>query len=99
MGIRSPIISTDLAGAPALGARAPRATQGAQARTSIMRKLASAAMGIVGLVLCASSAVSHHSEAMFDPDKVVTVSGTVTEFQYVSPHVWLFVMARDDKGA
>jgi hypothetical protein len=37
-------------------------------------------------------------EAMFDPDKVVTVSGTVTEFQYVSPHVWLFVLARDDKG-
>ena len=64
-----------------------------------MRKLFSAALGIAGLVLCASSAASHHSEAMFDPDKVVTITGTVTEFQYVSPHVWLFVLARDDKGA
>lgn len=64
-----------------------------------MRKLAPVIIGIVGLAVCASSAGSHHSEAMFDPDKVVTVTGTVTEFQYVSPHVWLFVLAHDDKGA
>ena len=63
-----------------------------------MRNLFSPALGMVGLALCASSALSHHSEAMFDPDKVVTIRGTVTEFQYVSPHVWLFVLARDDKG-
>jgi len=64
-----------------------------------MRKLAQVIIGIIGLAVCASSAGSHHSEAMFDPDKVVTVTGTVTEFQYVSPHVWLFVLAHDDKGA
>jgi uncharacterized protein DUF6152 len=65
-----------------------------------MKKLASAtlriALGIAGMALCANSAVSHHSEAMFDPDRVVTVTGTVTEFQYVNPHVWLFVQARDE---
>jgi len=65
-----------------------------------MKKLASAtlgiALGIASLVLCANLAMSHHSEAMFDPDKVVTVTGTVTEFQYVNPHVWLFVQARDE---
>ena len=63
-----------------------------------MKELAAAAIGIVGLVLGAGSALSHHSEAMFDPEKVVTITGTVTEFQYVSPHVWLFVLARDDQG-
>ena len=63
-----------------------------------MKKLVSAAIGIVGLVLGASTAVSHHSEAMFDPDKVVTVTGTVTEFQYSNPHAWLWVRARDEEG-
>jgi hypothetical protein len=60
-----------------------------------MKKLFSAALGVISLALCSNSAVSHHSEAMFDPDKVVAVTGTVTEFQYVNPHVWLFVQVRD----
>ena len=60
-----------------------------------MKELFSAALGVIGLALCSNSAVSHHSEAMFDPDKVVTITGTVTEFQYVNPHVWLFVQVRD----
>ncbi len=63
-----------------------------------MIKFASAALSIVGLMQYTVSALSHHSEAMFDPDKVVTVTGTVKEFEYVSPHSWLYVLASDDKG-
>jgi hypothetical protein len=37
-------------------------------------------------------AVAHHSGAMFDDEKSVTVSGTVKEFQYTNPHAWLILV-------
>jgi hypothetical protein len=37
----------------------------------------------------AGPALAHHSFAMFDIQKQVTVSGTVREFQWTNPHSWL----------
>ncbi len=47
----------------------------------------------------AGSAAAHHSAAMFDMSKTVTVQGTVKEFQYTNPHSWLqvLVVGRDGK--
>jgi hypothetical protein len=42
---------------------------------------------------------SHHSFAMFDLDKEVTLQGVVKEFQWTNPHVWLQIVVTDDKGA
>jgi hypothetical protein len=42
-----------------------------------------AACGIAG------SAWSHHSNAMFDETKVVTLEGTVRDFQWTNPHTWI----------
>jgi Family of unknown function (DUF6152) len=50
------------------------------------------------LALSAGSAVAHHSFAMFDPEKTITVSGVVKEFEWTNPHVWLHVMAADAAG-
>lgn len=55
------------------------------------------------VLLCASLAVAsaawaHHSFAMFDLEKEVTVEGTVKEFQWTNPHCWLQVMVPDGKG-
>jgi hypothetical protein len=36
-----------------------------------------------------SPAFAHHSNAMFDHDKVVEVSGTVRDFQWTNPHVFI----------
>jgi hypothetical protein len=36
-------------------------------------------------------AVAHHSGAMFDDKKEVTLTGVVKEFQYTNPHSWLLV--------
>ena len=44
-------------------------------------------------------AFAHHSFAMFDQSKVVTVMGTVKEFQWVNPHVVLWVYANAKDGA
>ena len=50
------------------------------------------------LALSAGTAVAHHSFAMFDPEKTITVSGVVKEFEWTNPHVWLHVMAADAAG-
>src|SRR5688500_16928247 len=39
---------------------------------------------------------AHHSGAMFDDKKEITLTGVVKEFQYTNPHSWLLV---DVKGA
>ena len=45
--------------------------------------------GAAGLV----PALAHHSFAMFDFSKTVTITGTVKEFQWTNPHVVLWVNA------
>ena len=46
--------------------------------------------------LTGAAAFAHHSFAMFDRNKVVTLTGTVAEFRWVNPHAALFV--RVDKS-
>jgi Family of unknown function (DUF6152) len=50
-------------------------------------------------VMCCSSIVSpHHSFAIFDRDKLTTLSGTVREWKWVNPHTWLTVVVRKSDG-
>ena len=43
-------------------------------------------------------AVAHHSHAMFDHSKEVTITGTVTEFVFRNPHVFLYIDTKADSG-
>jgi hypothetical protein len=43
----------------------------------------------------AAPAFAHHSFAMFDADKTVTVTGVVKEVEWTNPHVWVRVMVAD----
>jgi len=51
-------------------------------------------MGILA-ILTATSAYAHHSHAMFDSEKQVTLVGTVKEFQWNNPHCWIQVLVPD----
>jgi Family of unknown function (DUF6152) len=42
--------------------------------------------------------VAHHSAAMFDLQKTITVTGTVTSFQYTNPHSWLIILGKGPDG-
>lgn len=42
--------------------------------------------------------LAHHSPASYDNTKTVTVQGTVTDFQFVNPHVLIYINAADDGG-
>jgi hypothetical protein len=44
------------------------------------------------------SAVAHHSFAMFDASKTVTLQGTVKEFHWTNPHSWIFLMVDNAEG-
>ena len=55
--------------------------------------------GACALVSCfALSANAHHSHAMYDYESRVTVAGTVTEFDWTNPHVWLYLSVAGDDG-
>jgi hypothetical protein len=49
----------------------------------------------VAVTAFAAQAQAHHSFAMFDHEKLVTVSGTLKEFEWTNPHCWLHVSAVD----
>jgi hypothetical protein len=52
---------------------------------------------LLGTSLLAAGAVgAHHSAAMFDATKEVTLTGTVKEFQWMSPHCWIQLLVTDD---
>lgn len=47
------------------------------------------------LTLFATATYAHHSFAMFDQTKQVTLDGTLKELQWTNPHIWVQVMAKD----
>jgi len=47
-------------------------------------------------LLAAGAAGAHHSAAMFDATKEITLNGTVKEFQWMSPHCWIQLLVTDD---
>ncbi len=49
--------------------------------------------GAVGLAMVGRPALAHHSFAMFDPAKAMTIEGTVKTLQWTAPHVILWVQA------
>jgi hypothetical protein len=56
---------------------------------------------IISAALCfgVQTALAHHSAAMFDNEKVKELSGTIKEFQWKNPHVWIQVYVQNAAGA
>ena len=42
--------------------------------------------------------LAHHSFTMFDTTKAVTITGTVTEFQWTNPHAYIEIDVPDESG-
>jgi hypothetical protein len=56
---------------------------------TIARKTAAMAAGVLLTAALAGAAQAHHSFAMFDQSRQVTVNGTVKEFQWTNPHAFI----------
>lgn len=50
------------------------------------------------LLLVLQDAVAHHSYAMFDHSKTITVEGSVAKLEWVNPHVFVWVYVKNEKS-
>jgi hypothetical protein len=44
-----------------------------------------------------STALAHHSPAVFDRTREVTITGVVTEFRWGNPHCWIHLSVTNDR--
>ena len=58
----------------------------------------SAVVLVVAFVAVSVQLFAHHGAASYDTSRTVTVSGTVTEYIWANPHVFLKVDTKDDSG-
>jgi hypothetical protein len=49
-------------------------------------------------ILVASPALAHHSFTMFDMSQKITLTGTVTSFEWTNPHAYIEIDVPDDTG-
>jgi hypothetical protein len=53
----------------------------------------------VGLAMLINTAAAHHSFAIFDAKKSVTLHGVVKQFLWTNPHVFIQLLAEGEPGA
>jgi hypothetical protein len=63
-------------------------------RTAVVR------FGVAGafLLAVAPAVRAHHSVALVDMSRLVTIRGTVQKFEWTNPHVWVWVEVPGDTG-
>ena len=52
----------------------------------------------VGLIVVAVPSFAHHSASAYDSKQSVTLTGTVTEFEFINPHIIIRFAAKDAAG-
>jgi hypothetical protein len=62
-------------------------------------KVCCAALLAAGIFGGATPVLAHHSFTMFDMTKRLTLTGTVTSFEWTNPHSYIEIDVPDDKGA
>ena len=69
-----------------------------QPAVSLYMRYIRLASALAALLALASVVQAHHSFAMFDKNRVVTVKGVVHKLEWTNPHVYMFVDVPDGKG-
>ena len=52
----------------------------------------------VGFLFAVQPTIAHHSFAGFSNDEVKEFMGTIKEFQFRNPHVWIQILTRNSEG-
>ena len=61
-----------------------------------MKNINSIALALLAVI--SVPAIAHHSTAMFDDSRQITLTGVIKEFQYTNPHSWLIVDVANEDG-
>jgi hypothetical protein len=64
-----------------------------------MQTVARLAVGAAAAAALTAPALAHHSAAAFNTQQTVTVVGTVTEYRFANPHVYMTLQVRKDDGS
>ena len=64
-------------------------------KTATAAILRASMLGLFGL---AATATAHHSFAVYDPNKIQTLKGTVKIFQWTNPHTVIWIMVQPEGG-
>ncbi len=63
-----------------------------------MKKFALFLAVTIAALLGSAPLLAHHGEANYDTDKVVSVKGTVSDFEFINPHTLITLDVKNDKG-
>ena len=66
--------------------------------TVLATRIFSLAILTAAMLAAAGTANAHHSFAMFDQTKQITLTGTVSAFEWTNPHAYIEIDVSEDKG-
>ena len=61
----------------------------------IVLSIVTSLVGVTGLSV---AALAHHAAAMFDRERTIELTGSVREFQWTNPHIWIQVEVPNENG-
>jgi len=64
----------------------------------MIKKLRIIPLAVMGLLAVCVPLFAHHGNAAYDAVKMVTVKGTVTDYVWSNPHVFIKLDGKDDSG-
>ena len=64
----------------------------------MIKKLRIISFAVIALLAVSFPLFAHHGGAAYDADKTVTVKGTVTDYIWSNPHVFVKLDGKDDSG-
>ncbi len=60
--------------------------------------MAATAVSAIIFVSVTGPALAHHAASMFDRERTVELTGTVREFQWTNPHIWIQIQVANENG-
>jgi hypothetical protein len=63
-----------------------------------MRVLPATVLALTATAICGPTAFSHHSMAFFDQSQEILIEGTVARFDWVNPHMYLYIETESPDG-
>jgi hypothetical protein len=57
-----------------------------------------ALMLLLGLLIVSAPLLAHHGSAAYDNTKFTTLTGTITDFQFIQPHPLIFLDVKEADG-
>lgn len=63
-----------------------------------MRKGNAKSLVTITMLLCVAAVDAHHSNSAYQVDEIITLEGTVTQWEWVNPHTWLTMTVENDAG-